>query len=63
MLLKELSSSELVRMDKLVRSQDIKDLQRIINQIFNDLLGEGFEHNEIEEYLTLKINKFFKTNI
>ena len=55
MLLKELSSSELVRMDKLVRSQDIKDLQRIINQIFNDLLGEGFEHNEIEEYLTLKI--------
>jgi len=62
-LLKELSSSELVRMDKLVRSQDIKDLQRIINQIFNDLLGEGFEHNEIEEYLTLKINKFFKTNI
>lgn len=61
MLLKELSSSELVRMDKLVRSQDIKDLQRIINQIFNDLLGEGFEHNEIEEYLTLKINKFFKT--
>jgi len=60
-LLKELSSSELVRMDKLVRSQDIKDLQRIINQIFNDLLGEGFEHNEIEEYLTLKINKFFKT--
>lgn len=56
-ILNEASSDALHRMDALVQLSDINNLKKILQSIKKDLIDENFDIDDIQDYITQKINK------
>ena len=59
-ILKEFNSATKRRMDGLVMNKYLKQLQDAILGLYEDFRDEGFDDNDIKDYILDKINKYVK---